>query len=311
MKRQEQQILVSVSTIVYNHERFLRQCIEGVLNQQTNFAFEYLIHDDCSTDGSADIIREYAAKYPDVIKPVFETENQYSKGGPWGSAVWNYPRAKGKYIALCEGDDYWTDPLKLQKQVDFLESHLEYSVCFCDYRNYNIYTNQYLEPEYTRLMRECGDAEGMDLDIDTMFRRWVTMPLTILFRADALDFNLVHQYKYYRDTHETYHLMKNGKCRLMNFVGAQRNMHEEGVASLIPTAKAIKTSLLIAQELYDYNKDEATSKYYESILKWALRYTKPFSCKRIYWSWKMFMLNKKIKLLAKNTLRIYKNTPPI
>lgn len=303
MKRQEQQILVSVSTIVYNHERFLRQCIEGVLNQQTNFAFEYLIHDDCSTDGSADIIREYAAKYLDVIKPVFETENQYSKGGPWGSAVWNYPRAKGKYIALCEGDDYWTDPLKLQKQVDFLESHLEYSVCFCDYRNYNIYTNQYLEPEYTRLMRECGDAEGMDLDIDTMFRRWVTMPLTILFRADALDFNLVHQYKYYRDTHETYHLMLNGKCRLMNFVGAQRNMHEEGVASLIPTAKAIKTSLLIAQELYDYNHDLYTRQYLIDTNKWALEYTKPFSCGRWKFSARLFTLRPSIIAFCKNLVR--------
>lgn len=295
--------MVSVSTIVYNHERFLRQCIEGVLNQQTNFAFEYLIHDDCSTDSSADIIREYAAKHPNIIKPVFETENQYSKGGPWGSAVWNYPRAKGKYIALCEGDDYWTDPLKLQKQVDFMESHPEYSVCFCDYRNYNIYTNQYLEPEYTRLMRERGDVEGMDLDMDTMFHRWVTMPLTILFRASALDFNLVHQYRYYRDTHETYHLMLNGKCRLMNFVGAQRNMHGEGVASMIPTAKAIKTSLLIAQELYDYNHDLYTKQYLIDTIKWALEYTKPFSYDRWKYSARLFALRPSIIDFCKNLVR--------
>lgn len=303
MKSQEQHIMVSVSTIVYNHERFLRQCIEGVLSQQTNFAFEYLIHDDCSTDSSADIIREYAAKYPDIIKPIYESENQYSKGGPWGSAVWNYPRAKGKYIALCEGDDYWTDPLKLQKQVDFMESHPEYSVCFCDYRNYNIYTNQYLEPEYTRLMRERGDAEGMDLDIDTMFRRWVTMPLTILFRASALDFNLVHQYKYYRDTHETYHLMLNGKCRLMNFVGAQRNMHEEGVASLIPTAKAIKTSLLIAQELYNVNLDQHTKHNLFNTIKWALEYTKPFSYDRWKYCARLFALRPSVMNFCKNLVR--------
>ncbi|MCQ2340625.1 MAG: glycosyltransferase family 2 protein [Paludibacteraceae bacterium] len=299
MKRQEQQILVSVSTIVYNHERFLRQCIEGVLNQQTNFAFEYLIHDDCSTDGSADIIREYAAKYPDVIKPVFETENQYSKGGPWGSAVWNYPRAKGKYIALCEGDDYWTDPLKLQKQVDFMESHPDYSVCFCDYRNYNIYTNQYLEPEYTRLMRERGEADGMDLDIDTMFRRWVTMPLTILFRADALDFNLVHQYKYYRDTHETYHLMLNGKCRLMNFVGAMHNMHNGGIATNLKITESIQIHINVSEELYLHNLDKDTKNNLISAYAWKLRYTRPLSLARVICATKIFNLNHNIWLYIK------------
>jgi len=98
--------------------------------QKTNFSFEVLIHDDCSTDGTTDIIREYAEKYPDIIKPLYEIENQYQNGKPAGSSVWNIPRAQGKYIAMCEGDDYWTDPFKLQKQVDFLESHPDYALCY-------------------------------------------------------------------------------------------------------------------------------------------------------------------------------------
>ena len=94
--------------------------------QKTDFPFEILIHDDASTDGTADIIREYEAKYPDIIKPIYQTENQYSKGIKV-SQVYQFPRAKGKYIALCEGDDYWTDPYKLQKQVDFRsESRIHY-----------------------------------------------------------------------------------------------------------------------------------------------------------------------------------------
>ena len=117
----EKQIIVSIRCLVYNHEPYLRQCLDGFVMQKTNFRFEAIVHDDCSTDNSAKIIQEYAAKYPEIIKPIFETENQYSKHD--GSLRRKMEDAcKGKYIALCEGDDYWTDPLKLQKQVDILEN---------------------------------------------------------------------------------------------------------------------------------------------------------------------------------------------
>ena len=96
--------------------------------QQTNFPFEVLIHDDASTDGTADIIREYEVKYPDIIKPIYQTENQYSKGVNVGLQI--LARAQGKYIAFCEGDDFWTDPEKLQTQYDYMEAHPECSICF-------------------------------------------------------------------------------------------------------------------------------------------------------------------------------------
>ena len=119
--------LVSVSVITYNHEKYIRQCLDGILMQNVNFPYEVLVHDDASPDGTADIIREYEAKYPDIIKPIYQTENQYSQGRPVSKL--NYDRARGKYLAFCEGDDYWTDPGKLQKQVDFLEAHPEYIAC--------------------------------------------------------------------------------------------------------------------------------------------------------------------------------------
>lgn len=97
--------------------------------QKTDFPFEILIHDDASTDDSAQIIREYETAYPDLIFPIYQTQNQYSQGVPI-EASFQYPRAKGKYIALCEGDDYWTDPLKLQKQVNYMEAHPECTMCF-------------------------------------------------------------------------------------------------------------------------------------------------------------------------------------
>lgn len=125
--------LVSISCITYNHAHYIKDALEGFLMQQTNFPFEVLIHDDCSTDGTDKIIREYAERYPDIIKPMYETVNQYSQGKPIGSMIWNIPRAKGKYIAICEGDDYWSDALKLQKQVDFLEANPSYGLCFTDF----------------------------------------------------------------------------------------------------------------------------------------------------------------------------------
>lgn len=115
--------LVSISCITYNHASYIKECIDGFLMQKTNFNFEVLIHDDHSIDGTEEIIKEYAKQYPDIIKPLFEKENQYSLGKPIGSVVWNLPRARGKYIAMCEGDDYWIDPYKLQKQVDIMENN--------------------------------------------------------------------------------------------------------------------------------------------------------------------------------------------
>ncbi|MDO5463803.1 MAG: glycosyltransferase [Akkermansia sp.] len=121
--------LVSICSITYNHAPFIRQCLDGFLMQQCNFPIEIIINDDCSTDGTTEIIREYAEKYPDKIFPIFHVENQWSKGERGIFQKFVFPKARGKYIALCEGDDYWTDPLKLQKQVDFLESHPECSLC--------------------------------------------------------------------------------------------------------------------------------------------------------------------------------------
>ena len=118
-------ILVSVSCITYNHGKYLRDAIKGFLMQDCDFKYEILIHDDASTDDTADIIRELEREYPDTVRPLIQTENQYRKGIKNISGVWNFPRARGKYIAMCEGDDFWTDPEKLKLQADYMESHPE------------------------------------------------------------------------------------------------------------------------------------------------------------------------------------------
>lgn len=122
------EIKVSVYCAVYNHERYLRQCLDGFVTQKTNFKYEVIVHDDASTDRSPEIIREYEKKYPDIIKPIYQNENQYSKGVKIGFEI-VYPIAKGKYIAICEGDDFWCDENKLQRQYDALEAHPEAAFC--------------------------------------------------------------------------------------------------------------------------------------------------------------------------------------
>lgn len=113
-------IKVSIICNTYNHEKYIRNALESFVAQKTNFDFEILVHDDASTDRTVEIVREYAEKYPALIKPIYQKENQHSQGIPV-STIYQYPRIKGKYVAFCEGDDYWTKEDKLQKQFDILE----------------------------------------------------------------------------------------------------------------------------------------------------------------------------------------------
>lgn len=121
-------ILVSVICNTYNHEMFVRDTLDGIVMQRTNFDFEVIVHDDASLDGTADVVREFERNYPHLIKPIYQTENQYSKGIGITRTI-TVPRAKGKYLAFCEGDDRWINPYKLQKQIDYMESHSDCSLC--------------------------------------------------------------------------------------------------------------------------------------------------------------------------------------
>ncbi len=113
--------MVSIVCTSYNHGDYLAEAIESFLMQKTDFEVEILIYDDASTDHSPRVIKQYENQYPTLIKPIYQNHNQYSKGVR--VELFNHNRAAGKYIAVCEGDDYWTDPYKLQKQVDYMEAH--------------------------------------------------------------------------------------------------------------------------------------------------------------------------------------------
>lgn len=184
--KSEQPILVAIHCLVYNHAPYLRECLDGFIKQKTNFRFVAVVHDDVSTDGSAEIIREYADKYPDIIKPIFETENQYSKhNGVIDKIMTDAIAATGaKYTARCEGDDYWTDPLKLQRQVDFLESHPEYGCCCTRYRCYHQQSGTYDDTDrYVDVLKEGMD--GLEMNHDNYFAiSQIPQLLTAVYRTD-------------------------------------------------------------------------------------------------------------------------------
>jgi len=122
-------IEVSVLCLAYNHRKYIEKALDSIISQKTDFAFEIVVHDDKSTDGTTEIIRQYEKNYPDLVKPVYENENQYSQDIDVIDA--SMPYVKGRYMAFCEGDDYWMDDSKLQRQYDVMEAHPEIDMCAC------------------------------------------------------------------------------------------------------------------------------------------------------------------------------------
>lgn len=172
----QQDIIVSVLCTAYNHESYIRQCLDGFVMQKTNFKFEAIVHDDASTDNTASVIREYAEKYPDIIVPIYQTENQYRKTDIYTTYL--YPIVQGKYIALCEGDDYWTDPYKLQKQVDFLEANSEYSMCFAN-------AIEHWE-DGTKEDKCFSNVEDRDYTGIEIYKKWTIPTASVLYRREII-----------------------------------------------------------------------------------------------------------------------------
>jgi len=177
-------ILLAIHCLAFNHEPYIRDCLEGFVVQKTDFKFVAIVHDDASTDKTADIIREYEAKYPEIIKPIYEIENQYSKrDGSLGKIMSAAIDATGaKYIAMCEGDDYWTDPYKLQKQVELLETHPQYTMCYTDYCTVDHHGN---EIEWYNHKFYFNRSYSGDIFRELLQGNYI-LTLTILYRKDLL-----------------------------------------------------------------------------------------------------------------------------
>lgn len=170
--------LVSICCIAYNQAKYIQNTIDGFLLQKTNFPIEIIIHDDASTDDTVEIIKHYANRYPELFVLILQTTNQYSQGvKPWLDFV--FPIAKGKYLALCEGDDYWTDPFKLQKQVDYLEKNQSISFCFHNALSHYIDTNT-KKPFNIKL------KSGIYKTKDILLKKWFIPTASIVLKKELL-----------------------------------------------------------------------------------------------------------------------------
>jgi len=219
-----QKPVVSILCDTFNHEGFIKETLEGFLKQETTFPFEIIVHDDASKDATPAIVKEYAERYPLIIKTVLQKENQYSQKINFWSDV-TFPMAQGKYIALCEGDDYWIDELKLQKQVDFLENNPDYVITWTDF--------------YTRKGSELVPNDFKEslpavytVDFDTLFKPYCTYTLTSLFRKEAVDPLDYKKFKYGKDNTLYALALCHGKGAFLNFQAAVYRWHPGGVYSL-------------------------------------------------------------------------------
>ncbi len=294
-KKTKEQIfpLVSICCTTYNHAPFIRQCLDGFVMQKTSFSFEVLIHDDASTDGTQDIIQEYAIRYPDIIKPIYQTENQYSKGVKI-CLTYIYPRVKGKYIAICEGDDYWTDPNKLQKQVDFLENHPDYVMC--SHRH-----NDYIQ-EKGEMLYDTTENET-DYDLKSLIRgEWHFHPLTVMYRYNALDLSNFKKYPTTMDVILFFELLKKGgKGHCFSNVMAVYRHHAQGVWSEATLDRKRELEFKARIGLYEVEHSD------NAALFLLYQFAKPISRKWMFQNKKMF--SKVMTILLKhfglfNVLRV-------
>lgn len=265
--------LLSVALITYNQEEFIAECIEGMVNQKTDFSFEIVIGEDCSTDGTRAICKQYKEKYPELIRLILPESNL----GMMGNWINTINSCEGKYIAICEGDDYWIDENKLQKQVDFLENNPDYTLCST--------ASQLLAQIY-------GHYYNVDIKKDTLTTRdlleedWGIMTATIVFRKDALQ--MPDWFKKVKNGDYSLQLLVslNGKIKcLPNYTSVYRQ-HAGGISNSL-TAFNQATWLLYL--LWEFN-EQTKGKYLPEIktkikrvYKNQLRFAKENKLRKAYW----------------------------
>lgn len=223
----ESRPLVSITCCTYNQEKYIADAIEGFLIQETKFPFEVIINDDASQDNTPVIIKHYEGKYPKIIKPIYQKENQFSKK----ISIWSnitFPISQGKYIAMCEGDDFWTDPLKLQKQVDFLENHKEYSMCCTNYKIIDSNNKILQERGWT------GDKTQSLITQEVVVRKYTPQTLTVLLRSKWVK-EIIHDRLFPKAPNDDYYLFSVitgcGPCYFIDEITGCYRHNENGVWS--------------------------------------------------------------------------------
>lgn len=244
-KGDKAQPVVSICCITYNHKDYISQAIDSFLMQETEFPFEILIHDDASNDGTIDIIRDYKSKYPNIIRTIIQDENLFSKGVRFFNAKFLLPIAKGKYIALCEGDDYWTSSIKLSEQSKFMDENLNYSCCFHAVEQKDDTVNKSLS--LTRL-----PTKGNTFYFEDVLKSYFIPTLSLFFRKELMPLNIPsYEKKMYGDMFMQLILTSTGPAYYFNeSMGVYRH-HDGGVSKSIDFLSGIENARSV---FYEINK---------------------------------------------------------
>ena len=274
--------LVSICCLTYNQSNYIEKALDSFLEQITSFAFEIIIHDDASTDGTSLIVKNYAEKYPNYIRALFEVENQWEKG-KHGLETLNLENAKGEYIAFCEGDDYWTDPHKLQKQVDFMENHpeigLTHSDCNMVDSSGDILVNRYFYYQGVNIISESDSNLVFDSLISGKYK--VCTP-TVLFRHDLYmtiseKLNSISAKYLMGDIQMWLYMSKATKFHYMNEVFAAYRKSDNSVTRSCNRNQKFRFSLSMYEVrisiMMEYNKpitDILKTKYNNSLINYKL-----------------------------------------
>ena len=271
--------VVSIDCITYNHELYIEDALEGFLIQETDFPIEILIHDDASTDSTANIIKEYEAAYPNIIKPIYQTKNQFSKGkNP--IVEFNFPRAKGEYIALCEGDDYWIDKKKLQKQISFLKKNNEYSSS-CH--------QSIIKYEGMNLEKKIFGNNSDEISIKKLMKGRTFHTASFVFRANILEKNIVPSDILSFDRYMFLLCALIGKIKFFQEVMCIYRKHEGGISSWI-TYDLLKKDLKIPMYLLRVNNKFPKYEYLFFVHQTLITYPKKVPLNRLIYHYLMYLI---------------------
>jgi glycosyltransferase involved in cell wall biosynthesis len=290
---------ISIAMLAYNHENFIVDALESVLMQKTSYTYKIIIAEDCSTDRTREILLDYQRRYPNKIKLILQNKNV----GAYKNNINLLTNLEGKYIAALEGDDYWTDDNKLQKQADFLEANKDYSICWTKYlvKNENEKSSNLEQPGWVNQVEQNKD---LTFDLNTIFTPYCTYTLTAMFRVKGFDFKMLNDLNYVKDNTLYAICLTQGKGILLNFTSAVYRVHDGGIYSKVSVFKQRYYSYLNMKEIIDKipGCDNENLRYIRDFLFYKSVKYYPSQFDKEYWhlisnSYKFYGIKKTLKFI--------------
>jgi glycosyltransferase involved in cell wall biosynthesis len=286
---------ISVLMVTYNHEQYIAAALDSVFAQRHDYSREIVVGDDASTDLTREIVNEYSQKHSGVIRLIQHPQNV----GHCRNYFSVLEACRGEYVALLDGDDYWTDPDKLKKQIEFLDEHPDFVLSCHRFRRHYIRQDRYEDDLYPELYE--NNPDGFVMEPERFFSHWVAQTLTVVVRRSAVDISEFQSYKYFADVHLFFSVLQKGKGYAHGFFGAMYNMHGDGVWSKLNEYQRCRMNYNIVAELRKRYPNDVVLKRAYALFRQSLlwmEYTKLKAERkslrsglRIPWLWVQLLLS--------------------